>query len=75
MYVTIKQAAGRLCVSESHVRRLVASGDLRASNLGLGKVPAWRIDCEDLKAFARRRATTARRNRKQHVEHAVKRYV
>jgi excisionase family DNA binding protein len=52
------EVARRLGVSSEHVGDLIRAGLLRASNVGLGKRPQWRIALEDLDAFL-----TARANR------------
>jgi excisionase family DNA binding protein len=41
----------RLGVSAEHVGDLIRAGLLRASNVGLGRRPQWRISLTDLDAF------------------------
>jgi len=48
--LTLRQAAERLCVSYSHVRALVLSGRLEASNLGVKTQQAWRISEDAIQA-------------------------
>ena len=47
-FVSIKQAARITQLSESHVRRAVWSGGLRAANAGTRSHPIWRIARTDL---------------------------
>jgi len=46
--LTIPQVRERLNVSERTVRRLIASGKLRAAQIGSG----WRVDEGDLEAYS-----------------------
>jgi excisionase family DNA binding protein len=50
-HLTQKQVAERLIVSAEHVGDLIRAGLLRASNVGLGSRPQWRISLVDLDAF------------------------
>lgn len=51
MVYTVLEAARALGVSESHTRRLIAAGLLKAANVGLGEHRRWRISRADLDAF------------------------
>lgn len=50
-HLTPKQVAERLGVSPEHVGDLIRSCRIRASNVGLGRRPQWRISLVDLEAF------------------------
>ena len=61
--------ARRLGVNSHKILRWIASGELRAVNVGDGTRPRWRIMADDLRAFLDRRAAQpaakqARRRRK-----------
>ena len=46
--LSIKQVSKFVNLSESHIRRAIAKGDLPASNVGTAKRPLWRIARGDL---------------------------
>jgi hypothetical protein len=69
-YLNTREAAQRIRSSEDRILRLIASGALRASNVGAGATrPRWIIAADDLDAFVRARAnqpsTPTRRRRRQ----------
>lgn len=49
--LSIKQAAKAVNLSESHIRRVIARGELPASNVGTAARPTWRIARADLDAW------------------------
>src|SRR5262245_29659504 len=53
-YLSVREAASRVGLSETTVRRAVKRGDLHAFNLGSGRRPTWRIKAADLEAWAGR---------------------
>lgn len=57
--ITPKVAAIALCCSVDQVRNLIAAGELRAVNVGLGTQRArYVIDEKEIEAFKVRRTTT-----------------
>ena len=75
--ITPPVLAKRLGVGVHKVLRWIASGQLRAINVGDGTRPRWRIMADDLQAFLERRAAqpavkATRRRRK--VDAAVTEY-
>jgi len=55
--VEVAAAAKRLRCSESHIRRLIEAGELRAVNVARGTVARWQILVSSLDAFLERRST------------------
>lgn len=55
-HVGTVEVGRRLGVSSEHVGDLIRAGLLRASNVGLGRRPQWRIALVDLEAFLAARA-------------------
>lgn len=53
-YLSIRDAARRVGLSESTVRRAVKRGELRAGNVGSERRPTWRIKAADLDVWAGR---------------------
>ncbi len=51
-----REVAERLGLSVDHVLGLIRSGVLRASNVGVGRRPRWRVALVDLMAFLDQRA-------------------
>lgn len=59
--LTTKEASVAIGVTSWWVRQLIATGELRAINVGGAEKSAqWRIDPEDLSAFIRSRENRAR---------------
>ena len=65
--VCTKEAAYMLGINPQTIRRAVSAGTLRASPFGSGPRSGWRIDLDELTAFARRRAEEQAR-RHGHIE-------
>lgn len=69
---TPPSAARLLAVNVHKILAWIASGEIRASNLGNGSRPRWRIMPDDLQAFLDRRAaqptTPAPRRRRKKPE-------
>ena len=60
-FLNVREAAVALGVTPWWTRRLIASGDLRAINIGgPDKSARWRVAPEDLAAFIRSRENRAR---------------
>lgn len=61
VYLTTQQAAQRLGVGASTLRRYVASGDIEISNVGTPLRPRWRLTEAELDRFiaSRRRPAHA----------------
>jgi excisionase family DNA binding protein len=55
-HVGPREVAERLGLSVDHVLGLIRSGVLRASNVGVGRRPRWRVALVDLVAFLDQRA-------------------
>lgn len=55
--IEVSAAAKRLRCSESHVRRLIEAGELRAVNVARGTVARWQIVVASIDAFMERRST------------------
>ena len=49
--LSVKEAAKAVNLSESHIRRAIARGELPASNVGTAARPTWRIARADLDAW------------------------
>ena len=58
--ISMKQAAIKLGLSLSTVRRRVYSGEIPAANMGSERMPRWRIDETELQEYV-----DGRRNRKE----------
>jgi excisionase family DNA binding protein len=54
-YVTIERAAEITTISDSHLRRVIRSGELPASNIGTAARPTWRISRKDLDDWMQRK--------------------
>jgi excisionase family DNA binding protein len=60
MLLTFREAARRLAISQSTLRRIVAKGDLPVVDMGAGEERAqFRIRISDLEAFVESRTFTA----------------
>lgn len=57
--ISMQEAANKLGLSLSTVRRRVYSGEIPAANMGSEIMPRWRIDEQELKEYV-----DERRNRK-----------
>lgn len=57
----VKEVAAAIGVTPWWVRRLIATGELRAINVGgADKAARWRVDPEDLEAWIRQRESRPR---------------
>jgi excisionase family DNA binding protein len=62
--MTIREAAAHLGVSEKTVRRCIAAGQLKPTNVGAGtKVARWMVRRQELDAFLARRTKTVETER------------
>ncbi len=62
LWLTVKQAAIRICASPSLIRKLIMTGKLSAANIGHGDQRAeWRIAVADLDRFMSGCVAPARR--------------
>lgn len=52
-----KQAAEFISVKKTHILRLINSGKLAASNIGLGDRSVWRISHDEIESFLNKRNT------------------
>lgn len=55
-YLRTQDVADRLGISRAHVIDLIAHGQLKAINVGLGRRPEYRVSAEALDQFVERRA-------------------
>ena len=59
---TIKEVAKRIGASRSHVKKLIAKGILKATDIrGEGKYCSWRVSEQDLSEFLESRASSGRK--------------
>lgn len=57
--VSITEAARRLSCSRGHVYNLIAAGELRVVNIGIGGRPKSRLYPEDIDAYLERKTRVA----------------
>ena len=77
-YVTPRQTAELMNVSQSHVQQLIKQGALRATNVGRGKkLPRYRVSVEEIDAFMQRRQIrkAPKRTRRPNIMEGVPEYV
>lgn len=59
MYLTAAEACERLRVSRETLRKLIASGDLKAHKVGQGRTSPYRISEEDADEYIERQTVRA----------------
>ena len=77
-YVTPRQAAEILAVSNDHVLALIRQGSLQATNVGRGKkLPRYRVSVKEIDAFMQRRQQrkAPTRTRRPSIMEGVPEYV
>ena len=52
---TLEQAAELLAVSPKTIRRLIAKGELRGTDVGVGEAIQWRVSEREIARFQNRR--------------------